>query len=1230
MQGAQTESRFRGIGRYSLSIVKAIIRQSKQHEILLALNGCLVDSIEQIRASFDGLLPQENIRVWHGLSPAAHNNPDNKSRRQISELTYEAFLASQNADFIYIASLFEGLDSDAVTSIHRLQKHTPVAVTLFDLIPYINPDPYLENPTVKSWYLEKIEHLQRADLFFAISESSKMEGIDYLNLPVSCTYNISTDADEEFQIIPISAECEQTVRDKYGLSKPFVMYTGGIDHRKNIEGLIRSYAQLPSIIKQSHQLVIVCSVQPSSREDLEFLAQQQGLNAEQFILTGFVSDNDLLILYNICKLFVFPSKHEGFGLPALEAMRCGAPVIGSNCSSLPEVIGWKEALFDPSSDDSITRKLEQGLTDDVFRKQLLQQQNKHAKQFSWDVSGRTALTAMEEWYTQSKKEVKETFDKVNRPKLAYISPLPLARSGIADYSSELLPELAKFYDIEVVVEQEEAVTDIWVKENLTIRSSQWFLKNVNSYQRVLYQFGNSEYHQYMFDLLNKAPGIVVLHDFFLSGVISHQDQTCLKPGSWALALNESHGYQAVCERFSTTNPAEAVWDYPANLPVLQRAQGVIVHSNHSRELASKWYGKNSNDNWSVIPLLRVSAEVLDRSAAKKVLGLQEDDLLICSFGVMGQTKLNHRLLEAWLNSSLSLNPKAYLVFVGLNDAGEYGEKLLNTIKLSTACDRIKITGWTNTETFQQYLAAADIGVQLRSLSRGETSAAVLDCMNYGLATIVNAHGSNADLDPGGVWMLPDEFIGEELISALTTLSMDTKRRNELGACAQEIIQTNHNPKFCANQYFEAIEAYSRNSSNGLAGLIKSIPEYINTSVNLDLISMSLASSFPPKPRLRQLLVDVSSIVHSATRSTIQNKVFSMLTALLKKPPAGFKIQPIYNSQKKPNYLYAHNFTCKLLNIPNNWSSDAPVDAWCGDIFIGLNPYSDIEPLKTIELHKWRDLGVKIWFAIYDLLPITSLNSVKSDREAHFTQWLNTISNFDGVVCTTKALANIYSDWYIRSDIVRTREHQVRDFNLGFNLSNAIPVKKVPSKIARTLKKLRESTSFLLVDTTEQENEYLEVLKAFEILWAKNLNIKLCVVLKISRKIKRKVKHLQRHSEFNKRFFYIESDVFNECFEGIYTASSCVIAASYGLESGGYLTEAAQYKTPIIARNIPIFREIAGDYAFYFESSEATELSNSIEEWLELFEKNKAPLSAKIPWITTQESAEQLISALLEG
>lgn len=406
MQGAQGDgSRHRGIGRYTLSLAKALIRNKGEHEIFLALNGYFPEAITAIRTEVDALLPQDQIRVWYPPTSLANQDVNDSWYRKTAERLREAFLASLKPDIVLISSLFEGFGDDVVTSIGTLAPTIPTAVILYDLIPFIHKDIYLNSPFVKDWYEQKIAHLLRADLLLAISESSRQEAIGCVDFPSDACINISSAVEEYFYKKDIDTLSEQTVRTRYGLSRPFVMYTGGIDYRKNVEGLIKAYAQLPFSVRAEHQLAIVCSMQPSNRSMLIKLAKKVGIQKDELVLTGFVPDDDLFVLYNLCKVFVFPSWHEGFGLPALEAMSCGRAVIGANTSSLPEVIGKQEALFNPRSDEAIADKLLQVLTDEPFRLALEAHGLQQAKQFSWDISAKRAIAAFEVFHGKKQASV---------------------------------------------------------------------------------------------------------------------------------------------------------------------------------------------------------------------------------------------------------------------------------------------------------------------------------------------------------------------------------------------------------------------------------------------------------------------------------------------------------------------------------------------------------------------------------------------------------------------------------------------------------------------------------------------------------------------------------------------------------------------------------------------------------------------------------------------------------
>ncbi|PUE50657.1 glycosyl transferase family 1 [Limnohabitans sp. 2KL-1] len=398
MQGAQTESRFRGIGRYSLSLAQAIVRHAGQHEVYLALNGQLTDSIDGIRAAFNSILKSDHIRVFD--IPLLQNV---ESWSNLSaEIIREDFLASLKPDVVILTSVFEGHWAHAVTSIGLHAKSFKTAAVLYDLIPLIHADQYLLDADLKVYYNRKLKWIKQADLLLAISDSSRKEGIDHLQLDPEKVVNISTAIGPEFKPPSLNAEKIQAILAKFKIHRKMVLYApGGFDPRKNFDRLISAYSQLAENLRAEHQLVIVSKLSPSQRAELNAMAKLHGLRDDELVLTGYVDDEELIALYALTQLFVFPSLHEGFGLPALEAMACGAPVVGSGTTSLPEVIGLSEALFDPESTASMAQTMARALTDEVFLQRLRSHGASHVHQFSWDQSAKTAIQALERLHLEA-------------------------------------------------------------------------------------------------------------------------------------------------------------------------------------------------------------------------------------------------------------------------------------------------------------------------------------------------------------------------------------------------------------------------------------------------------------------------------------------------------------------------------------------------------------------------------------------------------------------------------------------------------------------------------------------------------------------------------------------------------------------------------------------------------------------------------------------------------------
>jgi glycosyltransferase involved in cell wall biosynthesis len=1230
MQGAQTTgSRNRGIGRYTAALSKEMVRLRGEHEVIMTLNGLFPDTIEPIRADFAELLPKENICAWEAVGPVNIADESNDARRRAAEISREAFLASFQPDIVLNTSLFEGLGDDAIVSIGSFTTQLPTAVIFYDLIPLIYQSIYLDNPVSKRWYLKKLDHLRRADMLLSISASSGREAVEHLGFPEEKVVNVSTACNSHFQPNTVGDSVRMYFQKTYGLNRPFVMYTGGIDHRKNIEGLIRAYAKLPEAVRCEHQLAVVCSMQPHDRQRLEYLAKTSGLKKHELALTGFVPEENLIDLYNLCKVFVFPSWHEGFGLPALEAMACGRAVIGSNTSSIPEVIGRADALFDPFDDEAIARKIEEVLTNDAYRAELERHGLTQAKKFSWEQTARRAWQALEAFVASRPRASSALSVTVRRPRLAYVSPLPPEQSGIADYSAELLPELARHYEIEVVVVQNE-VSDPWVRANCPIRDVNWFRSNARRFDRVLYHFGNSVFHSHMFDLLGEFPGIVVLHDFFLSGIIAHMDVHGQTPGGWARALVHAHGWPALQARYQTKDIDDVISAYPCNLNILQQAQGVIVHSEYSRQLARKWYGPNVAEDWAVIPHLRVPAIMTDHHAARRALGLEENDFIVCSFGILNPAKLNHRLLAAWLASPLANDPHCRLVFVGQNDRGDYGIELVRSIRRSSAASRIIITGWADAATYQTWLAAADIGVQLRTLTRGETSGAVLDCMNHGLATVVNAHGSMADCPADAVWKLPDKYSDEQLIEALTTLWRDAGQRHALSRRAQEVTHTHHQPSHCAEQYAEAIENYYQKAALGLPALVDAIANVEPSLPADDLarISSVLDDNFPPHPRRKQLFLDISELVHQDLKSGIQRVVRALLRELLLNPPAGWAVEPVYAKCAASGYRYARRFTSRFLGVYDGWADDEPVDARKGDIFLGLDLQHHVVITHKDFLASLRRDGVRVYFVVYDLLPVLMPSVFISHANLAHKVWLETLMGFDGAVCISRAVADELAAWYRNHGPERLRPFKIAWFHLGADVENSVPTRGLPDDFNDVLKELSRRPTFLMVGTIEPRKGHAQVMDAFELLWKEGVDANLVIVGKQGWMVEALVKRLRKHPERNKCLFWLDG-ISDEYLENIYAASTCLIAASEGEGFGLPLIEAARHKLPIIARDIPVFREVAGDHAYYFDDKRTPEvLATALKDWLPLYRAGTHPGSQTMPWQTWKASSQQLLATIM--
>jgi glycosyltransferase involved in cell wall biosynthesis len=1239
MQGAQSESRSRGIGRYSLALALAIARNAQHHELWLVLNGALGAAIEEIRTAFAGLVPRERIRVFDILAPSAEIEARNSPRSRANELLREYFIAQIQPDAVLVTSLFEGFVDDAVVSVGRFMPGATTAVILYDLIPLLNPGAYLGTDAQRRYYDNKLASLREAGLLLAISDYSRQEALDALGLAPQQVVSISTAADACFVPAPVDEAQRAALQARFGLRGDFLMYApGGFDSRKNIDGLITAFGRLPAELRERYQLLIASKTGETERMAMEQHAQRCGLAKGELVFTGYVDDATLIALYRTCALFVFPSKHEGFGLPALEAMACGAPVIGSNTTSVPEVVGLEEALFDPHDPAAMSARIAAVLRDPALLARLRAHGRTQASRFSWDHSARRALDALEQRHGALAATVEPAAPSpAGKPRIAFVSPLPPARTGIADYAVRVLPTLLPYFEIDLVVEQE-AVSLPAPLDALPRRNAAWLRGHAGDYEHIVYQLGNSPFHSHMLALLAEHPGVVVLHDFYLSSALAYEQMTGAMPGVWSRALFSSHGYRALQLSRTEEGWEQAKHRYPSNREILQDASHVIVHSEFTRQLARQWYGPEAGEDWTLVPQPRALPAAQDRAAARAALGIAPDAFVVCNFGFVAATKHCLELVEAWVAAGLHRDPACELVFVGQNDGLDYGVQLSAAIRAANAGKRIRITGWIPDEHYLLYLQAADAGVQLRTGSRGETSATALDCLAYGLPTILNANGSMAEFPHDAVRMLPDRFGVGELAGALALLRSDKGERRRLRDAALAFVTAKNSPELCGMQYRQALARAGARQSSGRRALYERLldtPGIDFDDAVLHQCARSIARARDPLAP-RQLLVDVTAIAQHDLKTGIERVVRSQLRELLLSD-TGLRVEPVYfrHEDGALRCRYARQYAAGLLGIEGALpTGDALVDVQAGDIYYSgdHSPHVTIEAAREGLFAHWRMRGVEINFVVHDLLPVLRPEFFPPNANLIHGAWLACIAaQAHRVIAISAAVADEFRDW-LASTAPGQRMPHIASLHHGADIGGPV---RAPVQPGERVRQIAAQPSFLMVGTIEPRKGHLQALDAFELLWQAGVDVKLVVVGKEGwkglpeadrRTIPRIVERLRTHPELGRRLLWL-TDVDDDELEQIYGASSCLLAPSEGEGFGLPLIEAARHGLPILARDLPVLREVGAAGADYFSGLDGAALAGALRDWLARKEAGKlAPVSA-LRWMTWQDNVRQLLAIL---
>jgi glycosyltransferase involved in cell wall biosynthesis len=388
----------RGFGRFTRELLEALLEIDETNEYLFFVDGDTNES-ETIPSRVTKIIVNTDVSPIQAASA--------QSRRSIKDL-----LAMSREVFRHKVDVFF---FPAVYSYFPVFNRTKIIVTIHDVIADHNPELIFPNAKSKFfWKLKQNAAIRQADLITTVSEYSKRQIIEYFNLPKSRMRVISEGVRPIFRVAAADKERIETL-NKYQLNanENFLLSVGGISPHKNLGTLVTAFKKICET-RTDVKLVLVgdykddpfFSAYPSLKKQIAELNLEN-----KVIFTGYISDEELVDLYNEAALLVFPSFEEGFGLPAIEAMSCGTPVAASNCSSLPEVLGDVGRFFDPRNAENMADVIGQVLGNAEMRNTMKKSGLARAEQFKWKKAAQDTLAIFNE-LVASKPAVKTQTQEV--------------------------------------------------------------------------------------------------------------------------------------------------------------------------------------------------------------------------------------------------------------------------------------------------------------------------------------------------------------------------------------------------------------------------------------------------------------------------------------------------------------------------------------------------------------------------------------------------------------------------------------------------------------------------------------------------------------------------------------------------------------------------------------------------------------------------------------------------
>ena len=708
---------------------------------------------------------------------------------------------------LHVTSPFEsgpGVGLDELWPHWARRGATRLVVTVHDLIPLLYPEHYLDAQIFhSSVWLARLGMVRAADHVLAVSESTAADTVEQLGFDESRITVIDAGVSPRMaSIVSSREEAARVLAGKVpGLSEGFLFYVGGDDWRKNLEGMIRAYAQLPLGLRERHQLVITCKLSAARQAELVALSGRLGVPESQLLLTGFMPDRELSALYRLCGLFVFPSLYEGAGLPVLEAMSCGAPVVGSDVSSVPEILGDSRVTFDPSDPGDIAACIERTLDSEGELERLRKVSAERAAHFTWD---RVARKALEGYERALSMPARRNPPARPRRRVALFTPWPPDAGSSASYSRGLAEALSDHAEVDVFV----AGGDLDAYDRtLAPRVRLWsagdfdWVHELRDFDRFLYVLGDSADYLHSFRALMERPGAVLAHDVRF-GRIYQAVESLDAMGNYMWLpekLFEMYGERIPLGVLRTTprdRDVETRFGVLMSQEVQEHAERMLVHSRYAQDLL-RMDAKPGTSGAAVSVVSRgLPAVTVERN------GGSSGAPVVVSHAAGERAGAIDLLLHGFADFAAG-RPGARLVLLGRLEP-EAAERLADTMENLRIAESVELPGPLEGDAYWLALGRSDLAVQLRTETDGEASGSVCDCLAARVPMIVSEIGWLKELPDPAVLHVPRDCPPAALAEWMGRVIDDSGLRERIRT-AQDDYATATSYAAVAQRYAELLE-----------------------------------------------------------------------------------------------------------------------------------------------------------------------------------------------------------------------------------------------------------------------------------------------------------------------------------------------------------------------------------------------------------------------------------------